>query len=48
MKEGSPRVGEERVPVVTLSAATKAGIALSLFGSAGLLTKLPPRGCACV
>ena len=46
--QGSPRVGEERVPVVTLSAATKAGYALPLLGSAGLSAKLTERGCACI
>ena len=40
-------LGEERVPVVTLSAAIKAGYALSLLGSAGLSAKLTERGWDC-
>ena len=47
MKKGSLRVGEERVPVVTLSAAIKAGYALSLLGSADLSAKLTERGWVC-
>ena len=36
------------MPVVKLSAAIKAGYALSLLGSAGLPRKEAERGCACV
>ena len=44
MKKGSPREGEERVPVATLSAAIKAGYAPSLLGSAGLAVGLRGDG----
>ena len=42
------RAGEERVPVVTLSAAEKAGYTPSLFVRAGLSALLPPRYWGCV